>query len=313
MHNHGDISGRRLLWVTAINIGITIAEMIGGLVTGSIALLSDSAHNLSDTISIVLSYAALRIATRTATPRRSYGYKRAEILAAFFNSLFLLLVTGYLIYEAIVRFYKPEPIEGYGMLVVAFIGLVGNLVCILLLQEHAHHSLNIRSGYLHLLADTLSSVGVVMGAVILIFFPALTWVDPVVSLIISFYIIKASKDIFVRTIDILMQSSADLDFEDLKRHVEAIDGVQNIHHIHTWLANENTIYLEAHVVLDDMMLSQTTEIRKQVRTILDQDFGVSHVTLQFEYHCDDERSIHVIDSIHPGRKSAVQHRHSHSH
>lgn len=265
--------------MTLINLSITIAEVIGGIVTGSIALLSDSAHNLSDTISIVLSYFALRIALRTATPRRSYGYKRAEILAAFLNSLFLLLISAYLIYEAIARFYRPEPIKGDWMLIVAVIGLVGNLVCVILLHQHGNHSLNIRSGYLHLLADTLSSVGVVIGAVMLIFFPTLTWIDPVISLLISFYIIKELKDIFLRTVDILMQSSAELDYEEMKRSVEAIDGAQNIHHVHTWLANERTIHFEAHIELEDMLLSQTATIRERIQRLLKDQFGVSHITL----------------------------------
>ncbi|EHQ07388.1 cation diffusion facilitator family transporter [Leptonema illini] len=305
MHHHGEISGRRLLWVTLINLVITIAEVIGGIVTGSIALLSDSAHNLSDTISIVLSYVALRIALRTATPRRSYGYKRAEILAAFLNSLFLLLISAYLIYEAIARFYRPEPIKGDWMLIVAVIGLVGNLVCVMLLHQHANHSLNIRSGYLHLLADTLSSVGVVIGAVILIFFPTLTWIDPVVSLLISFYIIKESKDIFLRTVDILMQSSAELDYEEMKRSVEAIDGVQNIHHVHTWLANERTIHFEAHIELEDMLLSQTAAIRERIQRLLEDQFGVSHITLQFECRCCAERTIYV-------KEPTPVHHHDHS-
>lgn len=305
MHHHGEISGRRLLWVTLINLVITIAEVIGGIVTGSIALLSDSAHNLSDTISIVLSYVALRIALRTATPRRSYGYKRAEILAAFLNSLFLLLISAYLIYEAIARFYRPEPIKGDWMLIVAVIGLVGNLVCVMLLHQHANHSLNIRSGYLHLLADTLSSVGVVIGAVILIFFPTLTWIDPVVSLLISFYIIKESKDIFLRTVDILMQSSAELDYEEMKRSVEAIDGVQNIHHVHTWLANERTIHFEAHIELEDMLLSQTAAIRERIQRLLEDQFGVSHITLQFECRCCVERTIYV-------KEPTPVHHHDHS-
>lgn len=305
MHHHGEISGRRLLWVTLINLVITIAEVIGGIVTGSIALLSDSAHNLSDTISIVLSYVALRIALRTATPRRSYGYKRAEILAAFLNSLFLLLISAYLIYEAIARFYRPEPIKGDWMLIVAVIGLVGNLVCVMLLHQHANHSLNIRSGYLHLLADTLSSVGVVIGAVMLIFFPTLTWIDPVVSLLISFYIIKESKDIFLRTVDILMQSSAELDYEEMKRSVEAIDGVQNIHHVHTWLANERTIHFEAHIELEDMLLSQTATIRERIQRLLEDQFGVSHITLQFECRCCAERTIYV-------KEPTPVHHHDHS-
>ncbi|PKL34464.1 MAG: cation transporter [Spirochaetae bacterium HGW-Spirochaetae-10] len=305
MHHHGEISGRRLLWVTLINLVITIAEVIGGIVTGSIALLSDSAHNLSDTISIVLSYVALRIALRTATPRRSYGYKRAEILAAFLNSLFLLLISAYLIYEAIARFYRPEPIKGDWMLIVAVIGLVGNLVCVMLLHQHANHSLNIRSGYLHLLADTLSSVGVVIGAVMLIFFPTLTWIDPVVSLLISFYIIKESKDIFLRTVDILMQSSAELDYEEMKRSVEAIDGVQNIHHVHTWLANERTIHFEAHIELEDMLLSQTAAIRERIQRLLEDQFGVSHITLQFECRCCAERTIYV-------KEPTPVHHHDHS-
>lgn len=163
----------------------------------------------------------------------------------------------------------------------------------MLLHQHANHSLIIRSGYLHLLADTLSSVGVVVGAVILIFLPTLTWIDPVVSLLISFYIIKESKDIFLRTVDILMQSSAELDYEEMKRSVEAIDGVQNIHHVHPWLANERTIHFEAHIEQQDMLLSQTAAIRERIQQLLEDQSGVSYITLQLECRCCAERTIYV--------------------
>lgn len=308
-HHPQTLSGQRILLVTAINLGITIAEIVGGIASGSLALLSDSAHNLGDTFAIALSFVALRLSARASTPRRTYGYKRAEILVAFFNALVLALVSVYLIYQAILRFLHPQPILVEWMAPVAALGLAGNLVCVLLLHAHAHHSLNIRSGYLHLLGDTLSSVAVLGGAAAVYLQPAFTWVDPIVSLVISVYILKESKDILVRTTDILMQSSAELDYEAIKRDIEAVEGVQNIHHVHTWLANEHTVHFEAHVELADMLLSETKGIRETVEEILESKYGVSHITLQFECRCCLLRDIHVVETSGGESHSHVHHSH----
>lgn len=280
-HDVSNLSGTRIFWVTVLNFTITVAEIIGGLLSGSLALLSDSLHNLSDTIAIALSYVANRIAQRPKNPKKTFGYKRTEILAAFVNSTFLIAVSAFLIFEAIRRWRHPESIDGLLMMIVAAIGLFANLLSVVLLRRDSHSNLNIKSSYLHLLSDTVSSVGVVIGG-ILIKIWGWFWIDPLITLLISLYIIREAWSIVRLSVDILMQSGANLDYEKIRQRIEAIDGINNLHHVHSWMTNENTIFFEAHLDLDDMSLCAAQEILGQVEHLLIDAFGVSHVTLQPE-------------------------------
>jgi len=272
-----------------LNATITIAEVVGGILSGSLALLSDAVHNLSDTIAIALSYFANRIAQKPKDAKRSYGYKRAEILSAFINSSVLLSISIVLIYEAFKRLKSPESINGTLMIIVAFIGLVANLVSVYLLKSDSKENLNIKSSYLHLLSDTVSSVGVLVGGVAIRLWGVL-WIDPLITVLISLYILKETWKVIRTTVDILMQSSAILDYEAIKRDIERIDKVKNIHHVHTWMINEKTIYLEAHIDMEDMRLSEVENVYRKIEQCLKDDHGISHVTLQAEVNqCRDKR------------------------
>ncbi len=272
-----------------LNATITIAEVVGGILSGSLALLSDAVHNLSDTIAIALSYFANRIAQKPKDAKRSYGYKRAEILSAFINSSVLLSISIVLIYEAFKRLKSPESINGTLMIIVAFIGLVANLVSVYLLKSDSKENLNIKSSYLHLLSDTVSSVGVLAGGVAIRLWGVL-WLDPLITVLISLYILKETWKVIRTTVDILMQSSAILDYEAIKRDIERIDKVKNIHHVHTWMINEKTIYLEAHIDMEDMRLSEVENVYRKIEQCLKDDHGISHVTLQAEVNqCRDKR------------------------
>lgn len=284
-HNHNieNISGVKLLFVVVLNFIITASEIVGGLLSGSLSLLSDSAHNLSDTISLILSYIATKISKKPTNIKKTYGYKRIEIIVAFINSAMLMAICIFLIIEAVKRFFHPETINDSLMLIIAIIGLLGNLFSIILLFRDSKKSLNIKSSFLHLLGDTVSSVGVIIGA-ILIKILNIFWIDPILTVLISLYIIKESFGILKKAINIMMQSSADIDYQQIKKEIEEIENVRNIHHIHSWLSNENTIYFEAHIELVDMLLSQTEQIYKKIEHILVERYGVSHITLQFE--CD---------------------------
>jgi cobalt-zinc-cadmium efflux system protein len=251
--------------------------------------LSDAVHNLSDTIAIALSYFANRIAQKPKDAKRSYGYKRAEILSAFINSSVLLSISIVLIYEAFKRLKSPESINGTLMIIVAFIGLVANLVSVYLLKSDSKENLNIKSSYLHLLSDTVSSVGVLAGGVAIRLWGVL-WLDPLITVLISLYILKETWKVIRTTVDILMQSSAILDYEAIKRDIERIDKVKNIHHVHTWMINEKTIYLEAHIDMEDMQLSEVEQVYRKIEQCLKDDHGISHVTLQAEVNqCRDKR------------------------
>jgi len=293
MHKHNQphpISEKKIFSVTILNAIITITEIVGGLLSGSLALLSDSIHNLSDTISILLSYFALKISQKPKNKHKTFGYKRAEIIAAFINAFVLLVISVFLIVEAYKRFRHPQEIKSSLMIIVASIGLVANLVSVFLLEKDAHGSLNIKSSYLHLLSDTVSSVGVVLGGIAIKIWN-IYWLDPFITLLISVYIIGETWKIIRKTVDILMQSAAVLDYENLKQDIEKIESVQNIHHVHTWLSNDKTIYFEAHVELEDMPLSQTTEIYKQIEKILKEKYEVSHITIQFEVDVGCEKNM----------------------
>lgn len=282
-HSHapGSLSGRKIFWVTILNLVITIAEVIGGLLSGSLALLSDSLHNLSDTVAVALSFFANKVAQRPKNPRRTYGYKRAEILAAMLNSLALLGISTYLIIEAVQRWWAPETIDSTLMMIVATIGLVANLVSVVLLERDSHTSLNIKSSYLHLVSDAVSSVGVIVGALAIRFW-GIVWIDPLITLIIALYIIFRAWQMLRNIVDILMQTSANLDYDAIRREICAIEHVRNLHHVHSWMINESTIFFEAHVTLDEMPLSMVQTINERIEQLLVERYGISHVTLQSE-------------------------------
>ncbi len=275
------LSGVKFFWVTVLNIGITLVELVGGILSGSLSLLSDAVHNMSDAAAIVISYAAWKISGRGKNIRKTYGYKRAQIIAAFINASALVAISLFLVMEAIKRFNVPEPINGTLMLTVAAVGLAANMISVALLEKDSHGNMNIRSSYLHLIGDTVSSVGVLLGGAVIKLW-GIVWVDPAVTVLIAVYIISESWKIVKKTVNILMQSSADLDYGAIKRDVEALPGVRNIHHVHTWLFDENTVHMEAHVDLDDCMLSDTCAVSDTIEELLHDAYGISHVTIQFE-------------------------------
>ncbi len=299
MHRHGsghensDISGRRIFFVTLLNAVITIAEFIGGLVSGSLALLSDSLHNLSDTVAVAMSYFAHRIARKPKNAKLTYGYKRIEILAALLNSVALLGIAVFLIFEAISRWRSPETIDSALMLIVAFIGLLANLLGVVLLKRDSHRSLNIKSSYLHLFSDTISSVGVLLGGLAIRFWN-IVWIDPLITILIAVYIISQTWSMLRDIVSILMQTSANLDYRSLRREILAIDHVKGLHHIHTWMINEETIFFEAHVRMEDMPLSMVQAVTEQIEELLKEEYGVSHVTLQAEVvTCEHEETCNI--------------------
>ena len=204
-------------FVSTLDQFVFLGEFIGGILSGSLALLSDSAHNLSDTLAIALSYFAHTVGKKPKNTKKTYGYKRAEVLAAFVNASFLVGISIWLLFEAYNRFRKPETIDSKLMLIVAIIGLLANLFSMILLHRDSHISMNIRSSYLHLLGDTISSVGVIAGG-IGIYFWNITWIDPVITVLISIYILIQTRHILVNSINILMQASAPLDYEAIKRY-----------------------------------------------------------------------------------------------
>ncbi len=293
-HNHNQgISGRNLLLTTILNLLITVAEIIGGIISNSLALLSDALHNASDTLAILISFFANRIAGRNSNERKTFGYKRIEILAAFINSLILVIVTFFLFYEAIKRFGDPEPIKGQIMFIVAGIGLLANILSVLLLRKGSKGNINIRSAYIHLIGDSLSSVAVIISGILIYYFEWY-WVDPVITIAIGIYILIETWAILKESVDILMQATPkNINIENIKRELEKFQEIDNIHHIHVWNLNDNLIHLECHINLtEDEKVSRTDPILKKIESLLHEKFNIKHVTIQFEFNvCKDTNMV----------------------
>ncbi len=291
-HSPLQTTGFRLLFTMVLNLVITVAEVIGGLLSGSLSLISDALHNFSDGISVLLSYLALKLKEREHSYRHTFGLKRAEILAAVINSTVLLLISIYLFYHAFQRIAHPAEVSGSLMSAVAGIGLFANILGTVLLHRDAQHSLNIKSAYLHLLSDAISSVGVLLGGLAILFW-RIYWVDPVLTILINLYILKESYQILVRAVHILMEGTPpDISLEAIRDAVEALPDVQDIHHIHVWMVGENDIHLEAHVNVKDMKISESEYLRQKIERELQEHFQIRHITLQFE--CNQCRQVGLI-------------------
>lgn len=296
-HNHGHdheivtsaMSKGKLMLVILFNLIISIAEIIGGIISGSLSLISDAIHNFSDTISIILSYVSIRISEKPKDKRKTFGYKRANIITAFINSAALIGIAVYLMIEAVNKFMHPTEISGNIVIIVAVIGLLGNLFSVIILRKSAKQSINIKSSYLHLISDTLSSVAVIISGII-IRFSSIYWVDSLLTILINIVILRAAFLILKDSIHILMQGAPlGIDTEQIIDELTNIDEVRDIHHLHVWKLDENDIILESHVKVDDMMISDTSKILKEIQLKLHEKYGINHIVLQFETTaCSDE-------------------------
>lgn len=265
-----------------LNFVITIVQIIGGIFSNSLALISDALHNLSDGISIIISYFAIQLKKKENSYKHTFGLKRAEILAAVINASVLIVIYAFLFYEAVKRFMNPQQIEPLTMSIVAAVGLIANIIGTVLLKRDSRDSLNIRSAYMHLLSDSVSSVAVILGAVAIAFWK-IYWIDPVLTLLIGVYIVHESYEILSDAIHVLMEGTPpQIDVEKIKKEAETFPEVENIHHVHVWMVGENDVHLEAHVNVNDMLISESHELRGRLEKMLDEKFGIHHVTLQFE-------------------------------
>jgi len=286
-HTHSS-TGISLLIPVILNFTITVVEIIGGIISGSLSLISDALHNFSDGVSVIISYFAIRLKQKDFSPKHTFGFKRAEILAAVINSSVLVIISIYLFYEAVIRFQDPEPIKGILMTSVASIGLIANIIGTLLLKRDAATSMNIKSSYLHLLTDAISSVAVIMGGLAIVIWN-IYWIDPVLTILIAVYITRESFKILSDAIHILMEGAPpNISIEDIQAEVEKLDEVEDIHHVHLWMVGENDVHLEAHINVADMMISKTNLLGETIEELLTQKFGINHITLQFECdQCED--------------------------
>ncbi|HKJ31090.1 MAG TPA: cation diffusion facilitator family transporter [Balneolales bacterium] len=298
-HDHGrDVESGKLIISILLNLLITVAEVVGGILSNSLALLSDALHNFSDTASLGITYGARRISKKEADESRTFGYKRAEIIGAFINLIILVLVSLYLVQEGIHRFIQPEPVKGPIMLIVAIIGLFGNFISAWLLFKGSKDNINIRSAYLHILSDGLSSIGVIVASLLIMYFHIYI-LDTILTIGIAIYILIESYGMLKETIGILMESTPeDIDLEELASDISTIPNVQNIHHIHIWKIDENNICLEAHIRIDKRDLDEMEHIKSVIKERLNERFGIGHSTLEFEFeHCKDHTNGDCVDLV----------------
>lgn len=295
-HSHPDLKGRKLLLSIFLNVIITVAQVIGGIVSGSLALLSDALHNFSDVLSLTVSYIADRLSKKDASVTKTFGYKRAEIIAAFINSATLIVVAVYLIYEAAFRFMNPEAIESQLVIWLAILGILANGFSVILLSKEAKSNMNMRSAYLHLITDMAASVAVLIGGLLMLYFEWF-WVDSLLTVLIAIYLLFMGYDLLKSSFKVLMLFTPDeLSLEEVSAVICTFPEIKNVHHMHIWQLNEQETHLEAHLdFYEDVSLSEFDAVLTQVEDVLFHEFGINHVTIQPEHQKDDPKDIIVQD------------------
>jgi len=290
-NNRHEVSGKNLGLAILLNTLITIAEAIGGLISGSMALLSDATHNLSDVISLIISFFANRISKRKATERETFGFRRSEILAAVINSATLIVISIIIIIEAIQRLLNPPELSANLMIWLAIASIFVNGLSALFIRRDAHHNMNMRSAYLHLFGDMLTSVAVLAGGLAIKYFQWY-WSDPLFSMVIAGYLIYMCWGIFRSSLRIIMQfTPEEIDIKKIVSQIEEIKGVKNIHHVHVWQINEHELMFEGHIDMsEDIKVSGFEKILEEVKTVLGRN-GISHSTIQPEFSVDDRKQI----------------------
>lgn len=289
-HSHAIRNGggrRDLLIALSITVLMMVAEAIGGFLSNSLALLSDAGHMLTDNLALLLSFFAMKFANMPATDRKTFGFYRLEILAAFVNGIVLVLMSLYIMFEAYQRIVTPQPVGGRLMLLVAAIGLVANIIGAVVLNKHSSTSLNIRGAYLHIIGDALSSVGVVIGGLVIIY---TGWylVDPILSILISLVIIYSAWALVKESVSILLESvPSHINIGSVAAEIEKIEGVREAYHIHVWTITSGVYAMSAHIVIDDQLVSRNKELLDRIQSVVADRFRVMHSTIQIECErCD---------------------------
>jgi cobalt-zinc-cadmium efflux system protein len=291
-HYHGaGASTKRLTIALALTTAFLIAELVGAFVFDSLALLSDAAHMFTDSAALAIALAAVKIGQRPPDDQRTFGYRRFEILAAAFNAILLVAVAGYVLIEGIGRFFDPRPVESVGMLIVASIGLIVNLISMRILAGGKDDSLNVKGAYLEVWADMLGSLGVI-GAAIAIYFTKLNWIDPIVAIAIGLWVLPRTWTLLSDTTHILLQGvPRGFDLKAIRAAMGEVGGVTGVHDLHLWSVAGDDASLTAHVAVADGSNAET--IRRTLTEMLESRFAIHHATIQTETEpCGDEDSLH---------------------
>lgn len=295
-HSHTDLKGRNLLISIFLNIAITLAQVVGGLISGSLALLSDALHNFSDVLSLIISYVARVFGKKQASKKKTFGYKRAEIMAAFVNAATLVVVAIFLMKEAVERLFEPQAIESKLVIWLSVLGILANGFSVLLLKKDSKENMNMRSAYLHLLTDMMASVAVLIGGILMSLYE-LYWVDAALTMLIGVYLIYMGYDLLKESTKVLMLfTPKSIVIQDIVESICTIEPVKNVHHVHIWQLNEDEIHMEAHIDFkQDIKLSEFDTILEEIEEHVYHKHGINHVNIQPEFNKCDSKSVIVQD------------------
>ncbi len=291
-----EVKASNLVFSIVLNLVITIAQIVGGIISGSLALISDALHNFSDVLSLVFSLVAHKLSRRKASIDQTFGYKRAELIAAFVNAATLVIVAFILIYGAIERFFNPHPIQSGLVIWLALLGIVVNGLSVIFLKKDADHNLNMKSAYLHLLTDMMASVAVLVGGLLMKFY-GWFWVDSLMTILIAIYLIVVGIDLLKKSTKMLMLFTPEhIDIKEIVREVHKIKGIGKLHHIHVWHLNEEELHLEAHLdCAEDIKMSEFNDLLHEVEMVLFNKFGINHINIQPEFKKEDPKDFIVQD------------------
>jgi len=299
-HNHGyihkhKVQGKNLLFSIGLNLIITIAQVIGGLISGSLSLLSDALHNFSDVLALGFSYVAHKLSRKKASVSYTFGYKRAEIIAAFVNAATLIIVALFLIYGAMERFFNSREITSELVIWLSILGIVANGLSALMLKKDADKNLNMKSAYLHLFTDMLASVAVLVGGLLMKLYQWF-WIDSVMTMIIATYLIIVGFDLLKKSTQMLMLFTPNhIDINEIISEVHKISGADKLHHIHLWYLNDEELHLEAHLdCKEDIKMSEFNEIVQQMELVLFDKFQINHINIQPEYKKEEESKDFIV-------------------
>jgi cobalt-zinc-cadmium efflux system protein len=294
-HNH-QVQGKNLLFSIVLNIVITVAQVIGGILSGSLALISDALHNFSDVLTLIFSYIANKLSQKEASLDQTFGYKRAELIAAFVNAATLIIVAIYLIFEAAHRFQNPQVIKSNLVIWMSLLGIFINGLSALMLKKDAHHNINMKSAYIHLLTDMMASIAVLIGGILMKYFH-IYWIDSVLTFAIALYLIYVGYDLLKESTKMLMLfTPKDIDIKNIVDEVHKIDGVKLLHHIHVWHLNDHELHLEAHLdCTNDIKMSEFNILLDKIETVLLEKFDINHINIQPEFNKIDSKDYIVQD------------------
>jgi cobalt-zinc-cadmium efflux system protein len=295
-HNHHhQVEGKNLLFSIVLNIVITVAQIIGGILSGSLALISDALHNFSDVLSLVFSYIANKLSKKKASVNQTFGYKRAEILTAFINAITLIIVALYLVFEATTRFFHPEVIKSNLVIWMSILGILANGFSALMLKKEADYNLNMKSAYIHLFTDMLASVAVLIGGILMKYFQ-IYWIDSVLTFVIAIYLIFIGFDLLRDSTKILMLfTPSHIDINEIVDEVHKISGVSKLHHIHVWHLNEQELHLEAHLdCSEDIKISDFNILLSKIEKVLLEKFQINHINIQPEFQKEEDSKDFIV-------------------